>query len=91
MLRLQWLHAAAGHERWKEEFYLLLEEQRRVCATFQFQAREWISRARGEHYEWAQADNGYRAFCWRQSRMYRQMGDKAEVLYQQMLGKRPLE
>jgi len=45
-LRVEWCKARARAHRWQEECLLLLEEMRRVSATFSWQCEKWTKVAR---------------------------------------------
>jgi len=45
-LRVEWCKARARAHRWQEECLLLLEEMRRVLATFSWQSEKWMKVAR---------------------------------------------
>lgn len=45
MIRLEWLHARAAVERWREESVLLREEARRLVTGFEEDSKTWTSRS----------------------------------------------
>jgi len=44
VVRLEWVHATAAVERWKEEVILLREESRRLVASFTEEQRLWLEK-----------------------------------------------
>lgn len=45
VIRLEWLHAKAALDRWREECVLLQEEARRLVAGFQEDSNTWTARS----------------------------------------------
>lgn len=90
VIRLQWIHAVAGHERWKEEFLLLYEEERRVSETLRYWSREWLARQQKDiPYASDQARQGFLAYCAKQSHKLGILADAAEDFYRRMTPSHP--
>lgn len=75
-------------KRWEEEVQLLLEEQRRVLVTLEYEARGWEERA-NRRSQGAIDDlemeeelaEGLRAFAYKKARMYRMLADQFRTLW----------
>lgn len=81
VLRLEWVHAQAANERWREELHLLSEELRRIQVTF---TKEAIKRGdRWPEEEFAKfcyglrPQRGYQAYSIKQSNAYIRLAEDA--------------
>ena len=84
VVRLEWVHAHAAHERWKEEFYLLQEESRRVAMSFSRQSEEWQEKRAlydgvplCEQTAW-----GFKAYVERQAEVYASLAAEALISHE---------
>lgn len=86
MVRLEWIHALAGLQRWREHLNLAREELRRTAAYFAAVETRWRERKPPANYEFAeeQIEAGYQAYCNRQAQVYATLGASASGLYQQV-------
>jgi hypothetical protein len=78
------VHAHAAHERWKEEFYLLKEESRRVAVSFSRQSEEWL--AKRALYDGVplceQTARGFKAYAERQAKVYASLAAEALISHE---------
>jgi hypothetical protein len=89
VIRLEWIHAKAALERWKEEILLLWEESRHVAAYFATQRGRWEGRAFAPepNTNWSEAmDLGYRAFAQSQAAAYVELTAAVEKEYNLVTG-----
>lgn len=83
MVRLEWIHALAGNQRWKEHLILVREELRRTHEYFQYVSNAWLAREPPPDHNFVepQMANGYQAFMYRQSQVYAGLASQAHGLY----------
>ena len=80
VVRLEWVHAVAAAERWKEEVILLKEESRRIVASFTREKELWLLTQDGNanaNYS-DRARRGYKANAQKQAAVQGRMAVKAQ-------------
>ena len=87
VVQLEWVHAVAAQERWKEEVPLLQEESCRVVISFTRQKEHWMEMC--NRYR-SNADDGciirgYKAYTEKQAYIYSGLAKEAEVYYGMIL------
>lgn len=87
MVRLEWIHALAGLERWKEHITLTKEELRRVTVYFAAVERRWGAQKPPATYQFAdkQMEAGYQAYANRQAQVYATLSSSALDLYRSVV------
>lgn len=86
VVRLEWVHAKAAAERWNEEVHLLIEESRRIAASFRHEQNRWLRMRELVHADQLADDTpralrGKLAYMERQAAVYRGLAIRAEQDY----------
>lgn len=79
VVRLEWIHASAGGQRWTEQLRLLVEEQNRVALTFRWSQRQWERRKTSQTpFTDARELHGWVSYCSKQAAKYAGLADEAD-------------
>lgn len=86
MIRLEWIHARAGNERWKEQLDLATEELRRLPEYFSHMAEEWGIRKKPTALSLADPrdQQGYEAYANRQAHVYEVLAADSNAFYRRV-------
>lgn len=82
VIRLEWLHARAAVDRWREECILLREEARRSVAGFMKDSKLWAEKKVIEEAAAGKAKSsveGYNAFVAKQAWVYQTIANNARA------------
>jgi len=86
VIRLEWVHAKAARDRWREEKLLLIEEGHRIAASFEANAKCWDANARQQVIDslFTEPDValGYQAHLFEQAFVYTRLAEHAKAAAQ---------
>lgn len=78
MLRLTWVHARAVRDRWWEEQALLIEELRRIVATFEFLETSWRNKQPTSRLA-PLAHSGFRSHALKKAAVFEYLAKEARI------------
>lgn len=87
VVRLEWIHARAGNERWKEQLDLVTEELRRLPLYFSHEVEVWGARKRSASLLFTdiQQQQGYEAYANRQAHVYEVLAADSMAFYRRVV------
>ena len=88
MVRLEWVHAKAALDRWKEEGLLLREESRRVVESFLKKSESFMAMKNryNDRKLPERVQRGYHSYLYRQAWEFNELADFAKKQYSQVIG-----